>query len=144
MCDMLSDERHRLEHAVAHLNAGEIDHYLSIHAEDVVVHGLPQEFAPNREGLEAFHAAIGEAFTDVSWTIDDVIGEEHRLAVRITFAGTHEGPFLGFTPSGRRVSVGGITILHYDSGRVVERWRAFDDLGLVRQIGAMEPVGARA
>jgi len=99
MCDMLSDERHRLEHAVAHLNAGEIE---------------------------------------------DVIGEEHRLAVRITFAGTHVDPLLGFAPSGRRVSVGGITILHYDRGRVVERWRAFDDLGLVRRIGAMEPVGARA
>lgn len=144
MCDMLTDEKHALEHAIEHLNAGEIEPYLSIYAADVVVHGFPDEFAPDRSGLEAFHAAIDAAFPDAALRIEDVISEENRLALRYGFVGTHRGPFLGFEPTGRRVAVEGMTILVWHDGKVVERWQAFDDLGLLRQIGAMEPAPARA
>lgn len=143
MCDMLTDEKHALEHAIEHLDAGELEHYLSIYADDVVVHGFPEEFAPDRSGLEAFYAALGAAFPDAELAIEDMISEENRLAVRYAFRGTHEGPFLGFEPTGRRVAVEGMTILAWHDGKVVERWQAFDDLGLLRQIGAMEPVPAR-
>jgi predicted ester cyclase len=56
--------------------------------------------------------------------------------------GTHRGGFLSIPPTGRDVSVDGLTILHFRDGLCVERWSQADMLGWLVQLGAIEPPGA--
>jgi predicted ester cyclase len=43
----------------------------------------------------------------------------------------------GIEATGRQVSIGAIHILRIANGQVAEWWAAEDDLGLLRQIGAV-------
>jgi hypothetical protein len=46
--------------------------------------------------------AMHHAFSDIQVTIDDLIAEADKVAVRITFTATHSGPFLGYPATGKQ------------------------------------------
>jgi predicted ester cyclase len=79
---------------------------------------------------------LASAFSDVTLTADELIGEDDVATALITFTGTHTGELLGRPPTDRRVSAGQVLTLRVDDGRVVE---CSYDLGigeLVEQIAA--------
>jgi predicted ester cyclase len=67
-------------------------------------------------------------------TIDDMVAEGDRVAVRVTWRGVHRGPFMGMQPTGREFRASGIGVYRVADGRVAERWLEFDSLGLMRQL----------
>jgi steroid delta-isomerase-like uncharacterized protein len=84
-----------------------------------------------------FFRSFVDAFPDMRFTIEDMVAEEDRVAVRLTFRGTHTGPFQGIPPTDRSVTVGGISIERISEGRIVEGWTHNDALGMLRQMGAL-------
>lgn len=119
------------------LNTGDMAVAERIIAADFVDHtnppGLQHGLAGHRGIVDIFHAA----FPDVRWTIDDMVAEGDRVAMRLTMTGTHRGEFFGIPPTGRRVEVGGTHIVRIQDDRVAEHWGHNDDLGLMRQLGAI-------
>ena len=94
-------------------------------------------------------AAIDRAATGLSdpeFRIDDMIAEGDRVAARLTTAATQVGPFMGMPPSGKRYSIDEIHIFRLRDGKVVEHWHQFDQMGMMKQLGAMPsaPGGAAA
>ena len=57
--------------------------------------------------------------------------------MRITVEGTHKGGQLGVAPTGRRIRIEGIVVVRIANGQLVEGWNSWDQLGLLRQIGAL-------
>jgi predicted ester cyclase len=51
--------------------------------------------------------------------------------------GRHLGEFMGVPPTGKLIALPGITVLHFDGERVIERFSQADMLGLLVQIGAV-------
>jgi steroid delta-isomerase-like uncharacterized protein len=82
------------------------------------------------------------AFPDVKITVDDVIAEGDKVAMRWHAEGTHRGELEGMAPTGARVTVTGIFIDQWKDGQVVESWGQWDNLGLARQLGAAPPEGS--
>lgn len=119
------------------LNTGDVAVAERIIAAEFVDHtnppGLQHGLAGHRGIVDIFHAA----FPDVRWTIDDMVAEGDRVAMRLTMTGTHRGEFFGIPPTGRRVEVGGTHIVRIQDDRVAEHWGHNDDLGLMRQLGAI-------
>jgi steroid delta-isomerase-like uncharacterized protein len=97
------------------------------------VHG-PAEFKP-------FVANIRGSIPDTHIRVEDILSEGDRVAVRVTLEGTHTGQGLGVPPTGRRVSIQGIMIVRIVYGQIVEGWNSYDQLGLLRQIGALPGPG---
>jgi predicted ester cyclase len=95
--------------------------------------GMQHGLDSHKAIVRLFHAA----FPDSSWTIEDLVAEGDRVVARTTFRATHLGDFFGIPPTGRRVEVGGVHILRIADGRIAEHWGSNDDLGLLRQIGAI-------
>ncbi len=58
----------------------------------------------------------------------------HRVAVRWTFVGTHEGYGIYGQPTGKRVRVLGITHQHVRDSRFISEWTVFDELALLAQV----------
>lgn len=106
-------------------------------------HGYPPQVPPDHAGVTQFYEAVVAAFPDVRVTVEDTVGEGDRLAVRYVLTGTHAAPFLGAPPTGRTVSVEGITVLHLGGGRITERWNRLDELALLTEIGALTPTPAK-
>jgi predicted ester cyclase len=82
---------------------------------------------------------VSKALTDVVFTIDDSIAEGDQVAVRLTASATQSGEFMGLPPSGERYTIPEIHIFRVRDGRIVEHWHPFDQLGMMRQLGAMPP-----
>jgi predicted ester cyclase len=80
--------------------------------------------------------AFWTAFPDWTETVDDVVAERDRVVVRVTGSGTHQGPFQGIPPTGKRVTATGIGIGRIAGGRIAEAWAEYDALGLLAQLGA--------
>ena len=119
-------------------NQGRIQEVTERHfAPDFVNHSAPPGLPPTREGNAAFSTAFRQAFPDYHVTIHDVIAEDDKVVTRKTFAGTHQGEWMGIPASGQKISFGGIDIVRIADGKVVEHWGEFDMLTLFQQIGAM-------
>ena len=58
----------------------------------------------------------------------------HRVSVRFTARGTHQGEFWGVPPTGSRVAWEVISIVRVAGGKIAERWSQSDVAGLRRQL----------
>jgi steroid delta-isomerase-like uncharacterized protein len=96
-------------------------------AADFVDHGAPPG-RPNRgpEAAKSAMHALHAAMPDVRVTLEDVVGEGDRVAVRATWRGTHTGPLFGVAPTGKPVVLTGMVFWRVSDGRIVERWATVD------------------
>jgi predicted ester cyclase len=57
---------------------------------------------------------------------------------RWTLHVTHTGEFRGIPATGRQITITGIGIFRFsEEGKVVESWDSLDQLGMLRQLGAL-------
>jgi steroid delta-isomerase-like uncharacterized protein len=96
---------------------------------DVPTHG-PAEF-------KIFANNLRGAIPDIHMTIEDIMAEGDKVTVRIAVTGTHKGDQLGVAASGRRIQIAGVVMVRIANGQIVEGWNSWDQLGLLRQIGAL-------
>jgi steroid delta-isomerase-like uncharacterized protein len=88
-------------------------------------------------GVKQVIAAYRAAFPDVHITIEDLVSEGDKVAERWTMRGTHKGEFAGIPATGKQVTSTGLVIVRIADGKVAEIWGASDQLGLMRQLGAI-------
>ena len=89
------------------------------------------------QGVKQFYKELRQAFPDLHFTIDSQIAEADKVVTQWTARGTHKGVFRGIQPSGRRVTMTSIDIDRIINGKIVECWPSMDELGLLRQLGAL-------
>jgi steroid delta-isomerase-like uncharacterized protein len=92
---------------------------------------------PGRDGLKAAITRVSAGISDARMTVEDVIAEGDRVAVRLTSSAVQRGEFMGMPPSGKRYEIGEIHIFRLRDGRVAEHWHQADFVGMMRQLGAM-------
>jgi steroid delta-isomerase-like uncharacterized protein len=87
------------------------------------------------EGFKQMVTMYRTAFPDLTLTINDLIAEDDKVVTRWTARGTHRGDLQGIAPTGRTTTVTGILISRFAGGKLVEDWEAFDEVGMLRQLG---------
>ncbi len=87
------------------------------------------------EQLKPFVRNLRDAFPDMHITIEDSVAEADKVAVRFRVTGTHKGSGLGFPPTGRPISVTGMTIIQFANGQLFHGWNNWDQLGMMEQLG---------
>ncbi|MFI5291954.1 MAG: ester cyclase [Candidatus Limnocylindrales bacterium] len=111
-------------------------------SDDFTPHSWPG-VGPGREPLKAAQERVRAGLTDPTMTIDDVIAEDDRVAVRLTSSATQSGEFMGLPRSSKSYVISEIHIFRLRDGRIVEHWREADTMGMMRQLGALpEPATA--
>lgn len=97
------------------------------------------------EDVKRFMSEFREAFPDIHSSVEDQIAEDDKVVTRWRMRGTHRGEFRGIAPTGNGVDITGIGIFRFStSGRVVESWDNFDQLGMMRQLGVVPEPGQLA
>jgi predicted ester cyclase len=84
---------------------------------------------------------IFAGFPDITNTLDEIVAEDDLVAVRWTARGTHTGEFMGLAPTGKAIQLSAITMERVVDGKRVEGWAVADQLGLMRQLGAIPAPG---
>jgi steroid delta-isomerase-like uncharacterized protein len=105
-------------------------------ADDFVPHSWPST-GDGKGDLKRAMERVALGLANARFAIEDVIAEGDRVAVRVTAQATQVGTFMGLPPSGKTYSIGEIHIFRIRDGRVVEHWHQFDQMGLMRQLGAL-------
>jgi len=123
-------------------NRGNISRADEFLAPDFVEHEeLPPGMPPGREGVKLMTTMFRSAFPDFKATIDDIIAEGDKVAIRMTWSGTHKGEFMGIAPTGKSVSFGVFDVIRIAGGKFVEHWGQMDSTGMMQQLGAMPGPG---
>lgn len=119
------------------INARDLEFARQIVHPDFVDHDAPPPGGRGIDAFFAFAAMVTGAFPDLAVTVEDVIAEADRVAVRVTVRGTHQGVLMGrIQPTGRAAAWTGIDILRIENGQIAERWSQRDIAGLLEQLGA--------
>lgn len=116
-------------------NFAVIDEYF---ADDFVGHNPA---TGETRGPGEYKEQITTAFPDLDATVEDQIADGNKVVQRIRATGTHEGELMGVEPTGKTVEVSGIVIGWIDDGTVAEEWAQIDMLGLMQQLGVVDPPG---
>jgi len=98
--------------------------------------GLPFEVR-GPEGVAQLHDALLPAFPDMELPLHDLVAEGEKVLVRLTIHATHTGPFGELEATGRRIEVPVLDLFQIRDERFVEHWALLDNLGMMRQLGAL-------
>lgn len=94
--------------------------------------------ADNVEGPEQLKAHIAElraAFQDMLHLAEDTVAEGDKVAVRVTWRGTHQGEYGSIARTGRHIVFTVMMFLRASDGKIVEGWADYDALGFMQQLG---------
>ena len=117
------------------------------YAAGYVHHDPSQPQVRDYQGLLHWTGGLASAFPDVQTTIEDLVAEGDKVVKRWMSRGTHQGELMGIPPTGKPITLAGVTIYRLAGGQIVEGWWTYDSLGLLQQLGAMpvpEPAPAGA
>jgi steroid delta-isomerase-like uncharacterized protein len=120
------------------INAGDIDGFGELLAEDFVEHEELPGLEPSKEGVKQLFHMYRAAFPDLRMDVQDVLVSGDKAVARVRATGTHQGEFLGMPATGKSVDVQLIDITRFgDDALAREHWGVFDSLAMLQQLGAM-------
>ena len=133
----------RVEQARQRWNAGDLAGYLSLYDTSIKLHGYSPE-PMDKAAVTAFYQQVCAALSEPGkpnpkLEFHELMTDGDLYCCRFTMSGVHQGSFLGVPATGRPYALGGITMMRFAAGAVIERWSCADMLGLMVQIGAIPP-----
>jgi predicted ester cyclase len=93
------------------------------------------------DGFKQMVNMFRTAFPDIHSTIEDIVAEGDKVATRAILRGTHQGEFMGITPTGKKINVAVSGLIRFAGGKEVEAWGVMDTLAFYQQLGITPPVG---
>jgi len=112
-------------------------------APDYIDHAPLPGQAPVLEGAKQKWAMYVAAAPDMCITIEEMVAEGDKVAVRWIVDGTHRGELFGVPPTGNHLRFEGISICRLADGKIAEQFEQWDRLELMRQLG-VAPTPAQA
>ena len=131
---MLEKNKALHRYYIEEINKGNLDVLDEYMSSNCICYGSGEVF-DNMEASKKQAALNLKAFPDRVLVADDMIAAEDKVITRWTWTGTHKGHYQGIEPTGKRVTVTGITISRIEDGKVVEEWEEVNRLGLLKQLG---------
>lgn len=99
---------------------------------------------PERRGVDGFIAymrQIHEALAGYTCTILEIVEEDERAAVRLRFAGRHQGLFFGVEATGREIAWAGAAFFETAGSHITALWVLGDVDAVKAQLGTQPGSG---
>lgn len=97
---------------------------------------LATELFIKPEGVEKFVKSFLESFPDLQHTIEEMIAEGDRVAVRFSAHGTHTGQWMSFAATGKSIHYSGVTWARISDEKIIEHHTCWDKSILIEQMGS--------
>jgi steroid delta-isomerase-like uncharacterized protein len=106
-------------------NQGDRDAIDELYASDVVIHQAAPGTPTGIEGVRLSVGSARAAFSDLQYTVEDLIAEGDKVAIRWSLTGTQQGEFRGAPPTGKKTTMSGISVVRIANDKIAEIWTAF-------------------
>jgi len=118
--------------------------FAAFYTDPVIVNGVETSIADMVVRARALNAALEGLTAEILQVVDG----DGSLAVAFVMRGRHTGPYAGplgiVQPTGIDVDIRTTDILTLTAGKVSRIWVIADDLGLLRQLGAVSGTTPRS
>ena len=91
----------------------------------------------NREDYKVIVQNYINTFPDTKTTLNDVFGEDNKVAIRWTCTFTHDKPYMGLPPTNKKITFTGTSLYRFSESKIVEIWISWDRLILMQQLGVI-------
>ncbi len=120
-------------------NKGRVETIHELLAADAITlgQGGPEAAIRGPHEFQAFVEKLRGAFPDIHVTVEDAFGAGYKVVARWSATMTHRGDQPGIPASGKHVRITGISIGRIVNGKIVEGWDNWDQLTMLREIGAI-------
>ena len=116
--------------------------------KDIEKYISPQYYEGNRPdgqrvgiaGAKEHILGVRQTYPDLKLEISQQIAEGDWVATCITAEGTHQGKWMGMTPTGKKVKITGVNIDKVMDGKIVEHGGAANMFEALLEIGAIKIV----
>jgi predicted ester cyclase len=144
-------------------NQGNLSVFTELFGPDMLT-ATPERHTQNEKELQQTMRLYRAAFPDLQVVINDLLADGEQVVARFTAAGTHTGVVQGvagaeaiaglpseedayrklllISPTGRAVTFEGIALFGFSNGKVSSFWVLWDEIALLRQVGALPMVGS--
>lgn len=119
------------------INTGKLEMIRDVVSEKVKDHDPAEIQGPGAQGYIDFFTMMRSAFPDFGVELEHLVTDENNVSFAYTATGTHKGEFMGVSPTGKQFSVRGMQISRFEDGKLVERWGATNELGILKQLGVI-------
>lgn len=76
-----------------------------------------------------------DSFPDINFDIQSAISDGNYVAITWIMTGTNLGKIGGFVPTGKTICTKGVTIYHFQNGKVCGHSQVFDRTTVMKQLG---------
>lgn len=122
-------------------NQGALATVDELFAADTVYHDPDHADSKGVDAVKELITAYRTAFPDLQLTITHQLVEGDLVATHWQATGTHQGEYQGIAPTGKTVTLTGMTLQRIaavgrvEERQIVESWNYWDGLGLLEQLG---------
>jgi len=88
-------------------------------------------------GFEEPVKILIKAVPDIQWNVKEIVSDDHQVAVRWIWEGTHTGQFQQFEATGKTLSNEGIGIFEFKNGKIVSSKILTDRLDFWQHLGVV-------
>jgi steroid delta-isomerase-like uncharacterized protein len=110
------------------------DRYLTA---DYIEHNT--NLPPGLAGRKQFVASVLAGFSDYHAEIQEVMAEGDKVAARVQWTGTQDGPFQGRPATGKKLRFSTADFFRVENGKIAEHWDVVDGLSRAIGLGLVQP-----
>jgi steroid delta-isomerase-like uncharacterized protein len=118
---------------------GNFDVFEELFSDDFVDHTTQPGTTPDKAGVRKLYTYMRTAFPDFHTKIHWQLVDGDRVTTYKTYYGTHDGPFLGITPTHRKIHFESVDVMRVHNGKITDHWGVGNLLSLIQQIGGWTP-----
>jgi steroid delta-isomerase-like uncharacterized protein len=122
------------------LSAHDMDAFAALFADDYVNHQTsaaapsPPAGVTAKQATVAFFAARLKGLPDLSVTVEASLANSDMAAASFVYSGTHQGSYLGVSPTGKSLRFTSCDIFRIRNGKIAEHWGMGDIAGTLAQM----------
>ena len=132
------DHAATLRRAYDLINAGDVDGFGELLADDLVEHEETPGVAPTKDGVKEFFRMYIAGFPNLRMDAEDVLASGDKVVGRVRCTGTHKGEFMGMPATGKDIDLQAIDIVRFgDDGLAHEHWGVTDVMTMMQQLGVV-------
>ena len=115
-------------------NAHNKDDMASLLHEDFTFRGSLGQEKRGCKGFSEYVDMVHGALENYLCNIEDLVAEGDKVFARMIFTGIHRGKFLGYQPTGQRISWYGCALFNFEDGHIIDVWVLGDLKNLEEQL----------
>lgn len=117
------------------VNKGQIDQINAKNFDENIVMIASPENIVGIDAFKAYYQNFLTGFSDIQFTVVEILGSEDKIVKHFNFKGKHTGDFFGIPPTGKTVDLNGVTIAKMKNGKIVQEQDFMDNMAFMQQLG---------